>query len=470
MKYLTIFGCFFLFFFAACKEPIIEYPPLSAPLLIPSALTEREIDKNRLCLGEIVSKLCENGTFLEHVKDKTSTQENLFNLEYNLLANLSTIITPGSDLKSLISQVINQQGSSCFSSIEELTQVLSEDPLLVLKIPDIINIQDWNTSLEIPFVYVETTSTVRNPSMLEQYGFLGIHYSGAIDFYNNGHTRFFPLVLKNSEDMVAMDRYLNCHNGVQFDQLHSSFNRLSNPEDILGGGINIQDSELTLIKINSLLENSNRLSELYLEPREDTVCVSQCFYSCVSPSERHVLGSEMVLHNINSNVMSHEFKSAFRPGERIIFRDNIIPLLFLKHIRQTGAESQKSVLLGSFRLNQLFSVLRSHETTVNSYSISNDVVVIAETQFSVDVLGKTALQAAHNLNLVLVDGIVESDQLTLSTIRLSLDRPTQNTPIIEGFSLLIHEAWRDNVLNYDLFCLDRDGMLGFNSIALKYDF
>ncbi|TXF81187.1 hypothetical protein FUA23_22045 [Neolewinella aurantiaca] len=471
MKMLFFYGfVLFIFFFSTCKKPDPIYPILENPVLVPSELTNREVDVNRICIGTLVRDLLKLPSFLEHLKVNTSTSSNIFNQEYCLLTNLGSRITPELTLKELIDITLEQNASPCFSTLEDFESALLEDPLLVIKIPDIINIQEWNTSRDVPFVYVKTTTTVSSPKDPSQFGYLGLHHSGAIDLYNNGVPTYFPLVLKSSEDFIAMDRFLNCHNGIQFDQLHSSFNRLSNREEILSRGIEVEGSELTIIKVNDLLQNSNQLLNLYGSETDLTTCSSQCSYSCLIYEERKLLGEEIFIHNNNSNVLDYEYKSAFRPGDLTIFYDNIVPILSVQKNRDGGNELSKNILLGSFRINQFFLSNRTADTESITYDIGGQVMPITKVHFLLEATEKISLNTVQNNNLILLDDIMENDKLTLSTMRVSLDYPIQTINLINGLPLSIHNAWRDNVLNYDLFCLDEEGMLGFNSISIKYSF
>jgi hypothetical protein len=111
MKYSILLGLIFIFFFTTCKKGPIEYPILSAPLLSPQDLTDNQVDQNRICVGEIISELCKKSTFLDHIKSATLTEENSFNLEYNLLTNLSSEVDNGVNLQTLIEETIEEHGN-----------------------------------------------------------------------------------------------------------------------------------------------------------------------------------------------------------------------------------------------------------------------------------------------------------------------------------------------------------------------
>lgn len=166
-------------------------------------------------------------------------------------------IFDGFTLYELLAQTIVNNPDICAESIEKFEAMLFDDPVLALKIPDIIDAKEWDTKNTVPFLYIKTNDLVKNGLTTDSASIVGIHGSGVIDRYYWGVPKYYPIVLKKSEDYFLVDRYLNMSNGVNLNLYHDYNPNILSLEVLLTEPLYIKNEERYLVEINSLIKTIN---------------------------------------------------------------------------------------------------------------------------------------------------------------------------------------------------------------------
>lgn len=350
---------------------------------------------------------------------------------------------------------------------EELIEIMNSDPLLVLKIPDLLEAGDWDIDQTIPFLYVKTNQLVRNHPQTDSSSIVGIHPSGFIDRYISGFPNYFPIVLKKSQDYFLIDRQFNLSNGVNLLHYHIFDPNLLSIDDISNYPVSIGGNQFYIVYINDLISATNISSNKIQEPFTVESCNKTCKFECIPDKERKLTTSQLIIDNQNSNALTYIYTSIYRAGSHLILEDNTVFMIITQQSDEFVTKEWERNIIGSFRVEDLFKVEKQFTICYQEYSISENIHALPEINISVDVIDITPV---HLNNLVLASDIVENDLLRFASIRIKLDMLVKQNEVLDGNQLLVTEYFQDNVTNYDLFCINIENALGFNSMAIICDF
>ncbi len=183
----------------------------------------------------------------------------------------------GSDTSEFtLSEELVKHDNLCLRRSDNLETVLFRDPLLVLKIPDVIDALDWDEKNTIPFIYVGTNQLVRENPQSDSASIVGIHASGITDRYISGTPKYFPLVLKNSEELLIIDREFVLSNGMDFSAYHDFEKSMIALDELLTNPIIIEGAEKFLVSVNDLVALINAQSNRYEDPHIINNCNELC--------------------------------------------------------------------------------------------------------------------------------------------------------------------------------------------------
>ena len=462
---------FVLFIFIAflivpgCKKD--HFPKIELTLLDFEHLTFNNYDKNRLCMAEVFSKLLLNEKFREFIQSQSINKDQKWNNEILLVKYWNEKIYDNLSLFDLCSQIIQETSGLCIGSAAELESMFFDDPLLVLKIPDIIDPSEWDIDRTIPFLYVNTNRFVRNNIQADSVSMVGIHGSGVIDRYTYGVPKYFPVVLKKSEDYVLIDDELNLSSGVNFNVYHDYDAGLLSLQNLLSHPIVINGEGRYIVNLNELVRTINQQSNKIQAPYPIENCTEACIYDCIPASDRKLITTSVFIDNFNPNALAYEFSSSYRFNSHFILEDNVIFIALTRQFNANNSEEWKKNLIGSFRINDLFDFESSVSVYHVTYDVNGELYEFPELNISYDVFGTEAIPLD---NLVLASKISPGDQLRFASMRIKLDMLVEEVSTIDGGTILTTEFFIDNITNYDLYCLYEERVLGFNSMALRCGF
>lgn len=175
---------------------------------------------------------------------------------------------------------------------------------------------------------------------------------------------------------------------------------------------------------------------------------------------------KVFIQNQNPNALAYEYSAAYRFNSHFILEDNLVFLTETNHV-SSGIDNWKRNILGSFRINDLFDIQFSNSINYVKYKVNGESYGFPEVNIVYDVLGGKANKVD---NMVLSSGIQPGDMLMFSSIRIKLDMMLSESIGVDGQSTLATDFIQDNVLNYFLYCIPEDKILGFNSLSIECDF
>lgn len=439
------------------------YPTIDIPAYDIVSVVQNEIDSNRICIAQLLSKLIGDEDFRTYFREQSINENENWNNEFLLITHLDELAYDGLTVIELIERVIVSHSDLCIGSVAEFEQKLLDDPLLVLKLPDVIPAENWDAIRTIPFLYTQTIQLANSPELGPYQAILGIHPSGAVDTYLNGASTYFPMVLKHSEDYIAINEALTLFNGTPLRLYHTTI-----PNAVYGAPFfdalpQIGETEWRIIHLNEMIQHINEAREEEYEIYELDNCEEDCIYECVPEAERKLIATTLGIHSQNENALEYEFSSVYRPSSFLILFDNILPLAITKHWKLDHFSPWNRLLLGSYRMTDLFDVALAHEVAYTSYSIDGKVFELPSLSLSFELRGKHTIALD---NLLLAEEIQEGDFFRYSFYRIKMDLPSPMQLAIDNEVLSAFDIENDGVLNSGLYCIPEEKRMGANSIAL----
>lgn len=449
-------------FSSACKKdialPVFDVADVNVP-----TLAQNNVDENRLCLAEVLTQLLEEENFRSYLQAQSINAGKDWNEEFLLVTHLEEVIFSDQTLLDLIVEQIETGASSCFTSRQDFVAGLLSDPLLVLKIPDIIPAEEWDVARTVPFLYTKTTELVQYPLHLEQgEGIIGLHASGAVDTYQHELPRYFPLVLKHSEDYVAINDQLKLYNSADFSTYHTAI-----PPSVYGAAFfealaRIPDSEFRIVRLTELMNFIFSQRDDVPEPYAGMSCSGDCDNDCIPPSERRLLATALGMDIHNELSTEYYFSAFLRPDARFILTDNMTPLAVGRQLSEATQYLWQRTMFGSFRLAELFSVSQSHEVNYEQYAVNGKDTELPVFSYDFEVLHLNEIPLP---NIQFAWDIVDEDNYWVAAYRIELDVVNFPYDSLDEDPLSVYRVQRDFVLTYALYCIPPTE-IGFNSWSL----
>lgn len=461
----TLFFFFLLgltLFSSACKKdialPVFDVADVDVP-----ALAQNNVDQNRLCLAEVLTQLLAEENFRSYLQEQSIHAGQDWNKEFLLVHHLEEVIFSDQTLLDLVAEQIEAGASSCFASRQDFVAGLLSDPLLVLKVPDVIPAEEWDVTQTVPFLYTKTTELVQYPLHLEQgAGMIGLHASGAVDTYLHELPTYFPLVLKHSEDYVAINDELKLYNGADFSAYHTAI-----PPSVYGAAFfetlaRIPDSDFRIIPLTELMNFIFSQRDDVFEPYVGTPCPGECDNDCIPQSERRLLATALGMDIRNELSIEQYFSAVLRPGGRFILTDNITPLAVGRQLSEATPYLWQRTMFGSFRLAELFSVSQSHRVNYERYTVNGKNAELPVFSYDFEVLHLNEIPLP---NVQFAWDIADEDMYWVAGYRIALDIPTYEHDSLDEDPLSVYFTERDFVRNHALYCVPPTE-IGFNSWSL----
>ena len=448
--------------FQNCKKeetlPIYEVADVALP-----ELASNDIDRNRLCLAEVFARMLDQEDFRQYLREQSINPDEDWNEEFLLIQHLDDLVTTDLTFLEVVEQAIAQQVNGCFTSVSAFRDALLSDPLLVLKLPDVIPAEEWDASSTVPFLYAKTLAAYRYPADPEaRVGWFGLHPSGAVDSYQFGEPRYFPLVLKHSEDYVAVDENLQLQNGTKLSDLYSDI-----PTSVYGGAFfeqleQIPNSNFYLIRLTDLINQILTARSIVFEPNASAPCGEACSNDCIPQEDRRLLATDLTIHIQNETALEYLFSEYYRAGGQALFSENLLPLILTRQLSDDNSYDWNRHLLGSYRLVDLFLASNSHSVNYVNFSVDGNNTALPEFSSSASVSGT---QQVSLPNLLLAQDFVAGDILRYASYRIKLE--VISTPFLaeDGEDVTVYDFSSGTIQNYSLTC-SIPSNLGFNSTDL----
>lgn len=465
MKYI-LYTIGLLSLYSCCKDPI-KGPVIQSETIDYITQTQSTIDAGRLCLAELLAVALEDIRFRQFIKSMSINEEDNWNNELLLIELWDREIDLNITVQGLLHTTLVESGNSCFTTISDVYASILEDPLLVIKLPDIIDPRFWDEEEIIPVVYVNTIQPVSNSPGSSNGSYVGFHSSGFIDRYESETPKYFPLVLKWSDDFILFNRDLILYFGLAIDSYHDYDKSHGISEVIFDNEIVIDGQTLFFYKLNDLLRELNLAGDNIQQPYQLDTCVEQCAFDCIPDDQRKITAQEILIHSQNQhNSKLYEFSSVYRWNSQLILEDNVTSFIMTYHEDSGNGEWRKR-LMGSFRLNSLFQIESSFNVDNQQYVLEDKLVTLPSLTLEFEVFDRLELPTA---SLVIANDIKSGDLLRFSSNRLKFDRLGNDINLLDGNIIWATKLVQDNLTNYDLYCIKMNDTLGFNSFGIVCDF
>lgn len=465
MKTFILFTFSVLLIFGCCQDD--AFPRLDVPDYELENIAQNAIDQNRICLAETLSKALAQENFRVFLREQSINQNEPWNNEFLLVTHLQDVVYDNLTFIDVIEQVILSNEDLCIASREEFEQKLLDDPLLVLKLPDVFTAEEWDPIRTVPYLYTQTTDLINSTALSEYQGILGLHPSGAVDVYLSGNPKYFPLVLKYSEDYIALDQSLRMLSGVSLSSYHYSIPNEAYGSSFFNSLTEVPGTVYRLAKVNDLLTAFVELREENYTPYPWEDCGEQCVYACIPEEERKLTAVALSVSSQNENALEYEYSTVYRPNDHFILHDNITPLSLTR--KQTVMETYpwQRLLYGSFHISSIFEVDATIAVAYESFEVFGEVHELPLLDLTYEVMGKNNIPINTQL---LADHIDTEDQLRYSIYRVVFDLVEFTQVAYDNEIISTYDVNVDGIQNYSLYCISQDMELGFNSIKLICDF
>lgn len=422
-------------------------------------ITTSVLDKKRLCMGEIICTLFSVPQFLDIIKENSLTGVKNNNKEFFLLEFIK-IIEGDKELHDSFKAKFLEKSFQCFDNYNDLIQALYSDPGLVIKLPDIYDPNKWDTNNQIPFLYVSTVNPAIKSKTDKVNGFYGFHNSGLTDFIMGNEYKYFPLVLKYTEDFILLDDQLKQPSGISLGNYFHNLDwaNLSNINPVKT--INTHLKEYRVYNVSDVSRSILENNELLGLPSLKINCDSSCLFSCIQKEERKLIIDSITIAIMSGNqpeIVTHFFQDVFRLNSSLIMSDNIWPLISLK----SESNSQK-ILVGSLRVSSIFDF-------ENDYHIVQESRIINGINYSlskVDNKFKNLTIKSSKINPVLISKTFDlGDILNFSNNIIFNDQVSSEILLDQSSTTYVRSFKQQSRLNYELFCFKIQNGIGLNGIG-----
>ena len=422
-------------------------------------------DRRRLCIGDLLSKALGNIEFREFIKQESKSNINgansellLYNILYKKYNNSMTVI-------DLLEKCMSNYELVCYEHIDDFINDVRKDLSLVIKLPDIIPLDTWDINTVIPFLYVRTNSFSRSSNVTDTAGTWGLHPSGIVDFYFD-KPKYFPLVLKSSEDYMILDGDNYLQNGVHISNyfdLNKNL-KIENPNSEFEFDINTKIYYVYNINklVRHLLTENNMFSDVI---KEDYKYNENCFYACTDIEDRQLIMDTLFIHEQKRNdnwLKNYDYNSFFRYYGRSYLSDNLIPLLS-RRISNSNINDFR-ILIGSFRIAQFFNVENVVNISLNRVYFNGKEYDLPGFSLKSNVIGLNSINAP---GIILAEKFDYDNKINLAFHTLTIDSEVKVSQIPYEDVFYSHYFQLGWVKNYDLMCNKPSNNHGLHYLAFK---
>jgi hypothetical protein len=153
----------------------------------------------RLSFGIAVANALEDQKFREYLKKISNTDKDSFYNEILFAIHKDDIVNENKTLAQTIQENADKETIDLYGD-DFINKILSDDPLVCIKIPDIFYGFNWETNKYAPLVAIKTPTGVGSNSYTE---YVGFHCSGYYDYFpHDSQKDYFTIVVKYSEDYI----------------------------------------------------------------------------------------------------------------------------------------------------------------------------------------------------------------------------------------------------------------------------
>ncbi len=239
---------------------------------------------NRLAFAKLLAKALEGAELKDYIKriskDKTT---NTFN-EIVFALHKDDIIEDGKILQDYIVDEMDNEVKSLYKG-DFITKILEQDPMLVIKLPDIFYDVDWDVSDFSPMVYAKTIDQIGEDKLGPYY--IGYHCSGYQDkLHKVRKVNKFSLIVKYSEDYILLDvdklvNYQGLPLSVIFPQYSLSVWQKLKGKILAQSYKSPNDNNMYYIKKRVMFDLYKELEETeYRNYFDPSVCNEKCVRDC----------------------------------------------------------------------------------------------------------------------------------------------------------------------------------------------
>lgn len=359
MKYVTFT---FLLFIISCSKADFSTEHKINDLVAGFEPETQYRTKLRLAFGKAVALALGEKEFRDYIKDKSRKQGSLVFEELVFILIKDDILPSGRTVAQVIQDNEDSEVKSLFAD-DLIAQVLQDDPMVAIKLPDLFFDVEWDTDHLIPFVGVETALPI-----LHNYSFYYHNgYHELLDDFNstaNSNIKYFYVAVLHSRDYLLLDVFtLTNEKGITLEEFlpqifYSQHDALS---DILKSGISL------LSKPNKVIIHLRQAYEIWKDKNKFTgqlvgeimPCGERCLRDCIEDYDvagRVIMNGFELVNDLplkslgslfsESFILSLKF-SQFRENQKFVWtrpsRDNeFLPLQEVEVFKSDKSHKGKS--------------------------------------------------------------------------------------------------------------------------------
>jgi hypothetical protein len=450
----------------SCRKDI--YPERFAGKIDFSAITSNKTDEVRLCIADAIARTLSNKSVRKRIKElsvSVSAHKHREILLWDLLNQ--------PEFETALNKVLTSGTSRCYKDVASFKNDVAQDASLVIKLPDIIALNEWNADKMEPFLYVRTNDLVHAKKETEEVkGMMGFHSTGLTDMYVGEMTDYLPLALKPSEDHWLLNADGILFNGVPLRQLHYFDARMFSSLDLGGKSLILRGQTYYWVNINDFLKQiAQQEKSLVTDYYESPCTTGDCAMACIPMNRRQIVCDSIGIHSNKNDreSLKNLFVETYRPMGYLALYDNVIPGIFYRvtdSLQRTTQQTRK--ILGSFRLRDLFD-LQSVRTFLSQEecSVNGQTVVLYQTR---TVFTVQAARSVKTEPFQLLKNFNESDKMSFSLVRLYFDMETREFPTLFGNTVRLTHFESDFTGNTYPYCPTSNRRLGNEAVAVKIRF
>ncbi len=380
--------CFFSLL-ACCKtknEKPFEYVRIDELVRFIENESEKNLAILRLAVAKTVARSLRDTEVRHFIYDRLTENTDKYFNELLLSDLISAKVTSEKTFGDYLNEAIDDEIKSLFGE-DLISKAIAEDPMLVIKIPDVY----YHTSFQLddyaPLVYAETYSPIKTTNT-EHLSWVGYHYSGFQDLQTIWEKpKYFPIVVKYSRDYLL----INTQTAKTYRDfaIHQMIPQIKDKclseirKKLFATGIQYtKDQEFRYIKRKTIFDLATTNCE------QQRGVDSYDFSSCHLPCERDCFPADSLGISLKGMYASQPIWRLGRSSiNYFIFRDNI-DLLLINYV---------------IKIDSPAKVFDAHMITgyrVNDFLASPEYkVTIGQNEHCIEQIGKVTLAYSHFIAL-----------------------------------------------------------------------
>ncbi len=241
----------------------------------------------RLSFGQAVANATHDDEFREYILKTSKNNKNYYN-EIVFALHKDDIVSNNKTLEQFIAENISSEVEKLYGS-SFITPVITVDPLITIKIPDIFLNVEWDTDV-IPMVNVRTPFAFGDEDrsglfpVFHAYGYQELIYSFEI--------KYLSLVVKQSEDYILLDFDTKTTNqGLMISSILPQLDEYwLELEPILKSKSKAHSivpnyRYLKLRDVKDLIDPIQNTIRINYSPLQDEICSEECLRDCRNPED-----------------------------------------------------------------------------------------------------------------------------------------------------------------------------------------